>query len=683
MKKFTMMWLAWVFLFSSMTMGMTRVAPAEIVLDATELEQAFDDQSLTSILQELFSPEEFSSISTAVTTPEFFEADLEIAIADKDFPKFQLLVESARNYNKKQKIAWNPLSEGAVTSYIFKKLNKDIAIKERFDNLVEFYETKWVLPTSEEVTLLWKEKRAENWLSIRQEGIVYSVVKNVNDVSISTALDKIEAAFDIYQNSGMEEDQLSLIFGLIEWIREVAETVYGEVDMTVVDTPSYEVCDVMYDGAEKYQEYLKAFYATNAGQDCDGAISPNTWTDLYTVCGKTYDGDKKYRQYLRAYKMTKWGTMCDGHDSSTDESELYFLCWAQYNGTDKYQDYLDRYKETRGGKYCDGVPTEVTDNSQYTVCSVTYNWTDMYKEYKDAYYSTNGGKNCDGDIVDQWPSYIVCDVSYNGSDMYNEYLSAYRKTNWGQNCEWGGNDTWLWWDTAPTWTHCEVPYHSYSAYLSAFDLMPVCEKNTVDSDLVVCSYDDHLGWDCTYQAYISCFYDESCKAESQWKPSKGNGNTDMPNDCSVWNDGCNTCSRTDAGAIVCTKMACVKQGTPYCKDDAPTITCANVRCGSDTECIMNWDGPTCVPRLWLPTENLAEKAACLDTWGTRSMNMMWWYTCYEATSDIWKRCTDSSECEKACVVKFGDDDATSWTCWSFTWGCMSQIVDGSIISICE
>jgi len=40
-----------------------------------------------------------------------------------------------------------------------------------------------------------------------------------------------------------------------------------------------------------------------------------------------------------------------------------------------------------------------------------------------------------------------------------------------------------------------------------------------------------------------------------------------PNNCKVWYDGCNTCSRSYIGGpLACTKMYCFQQNTPYCKE---------------------------------------------------------------------------------------------------------------------
>ena len=46
-----------------------------------------------------------------------------------------------------------------------------------------------------------------------------------------------------------------------------------------------------------------------------------------------------------------------------------------------------------------------------------------------------------------------------------------------------------------------------------------------------------------------------------------------PHSCKVWNDGCNTCTRTEPGGpLACTKRACIWQGIPMCEmyfDDEP------------------------------------------------------------------------------------------------------------------
>ncbi len=43
--------------------------------------------------------------------------------------------------------------------------------------------------------------------------------------------------------------------------------------------------------------------------------------------------------------------------------------------------------------------------------------------------------------------------------------------------------------------------------------------------------------------------------------------TTTPNNCKVWYDGCNTCSRGYVGGpLACTLMYCFAQNTPYCKE---------------------------------------------------------------------------------------------------------------------
>ena len=63
-------------------------------------------------------------------------------------------------------------------------------------------------------------------------------------------------------------------------------------------------------------------------------------------------------------------------------------------------------------------------------------------------------------------------------------------------------------------------------------------------------------------------------------------NPEIPKNCKVWYDGCNTCSRTEPGGMLaCTMMACFEQGTPYCKayfeDD-----------GNKPPVISSFSGPT-------------------------------------------------------------------------------------------
>lgn len=47
----------------------------------------------------------------------------------------------------------------------------------------------------------------------------------------------------------------------------------------------------------------------------------------------------------------------------------------------------------------------------------------------------------------------------------------------------------------------------------------------------------------------------------------GYNNDTAPNNCKVWYDGCNTCSRQyPGGPLVCTKLACFAKGQSYCKE---------------------------------------------------------------------------------------------------------------------
>ena len=53
-----------------------------------------------------------------------------------------------------------------------------------------------------------------------------------------------------------------------------------------------------------------------------------------------------------------------------------------------------------------------------------------------------------------------------------------------------------------------------------------------------------------------------------------------PGGCRSWFDGCNTCVVTSSGEISgCTYMACLQQGTPFCRRFSDGIICEDVACG--------------------------------------------------------------------------------------------------------
>ncbi len=76
-----------------------------------------------------------------------------------------------------------------------------------------------------------------------------------------------------------------------------------------------------------------------------------------------------------------------------------------------------------------------------------------------------------------------------------------------------------------------------------------------------------------------------------------NTNNDIPKNCKVWFDGCNTCSRSEEGyPMACTMMACLTSKlTPYCKEYFFTNTENNLLIKAcPTEMITNMMPVMCI-----------------------------------------------------------------------------------------
>lgn len=64
--------------------------------------------------------------------------------------------------------------------------------------------------------------------------------------------------------------------------------------------------------------------------------------------------------------------------------------------------------------------------------------------------------------------------------------------------------------------------------------------------------------------------------QNQGTSPGGGGVAEAPASCRVWNDGCNTCSRSSPDApFACTLRYCVWQGTPSCEESFPSTTPGN------------------------------------------------------------------------------------------------------------
>ena len=62
-------------------------------------------------------------------------------------------------------------------------------------------------------------------------------------------------------------------------------------------------------------------------------------------------------------------------------------------------------------------------------------------------------------------------------------------------------------------------------------------------------------------------YSNACTAEAAGATVVYQGecsDVTAPGRCDAYNDGCNTCSYTKDGTAICTMMACLKPGKPYC-----------------------------------------------------------------------------------------------------------------------
>ncbi len=72
-----------------------------------------------------------------------------------------------------------------------------------------------------------------------------------------------------------------------------------------------------------------------------------------------------------------------------------------------------------------------------------------------------------------------------------------------------------------------------------------------------------------------------------------------PNNCKIWYDGCNTCSRQYVGGpMMCTLMACFTQNTPYCREYFSSNPGGGTVCTADAKLCPNGTyvgrtGPNC------------------------------------------------------------------------------------------
>jgi hypothetical protein len=60
----------------------------------------------------------------------------------------------------------------------------------------------------------------------------------------------------------------------------------------------------------------------------------------------------------------------------------------------------------------------------------------------------------------------------------------------------------------------------------------------------------------------------------------GNAGNAIPQDCTSWNDGCNTCGVSNGAVQFCTEMACFRQGTPFCAQFEDGTACRDADCSA-------------------------------------------------------------------------------------------------------
>jgi hypothetical protein len=85
------------------------------------------------------------------------------------------------------------------------------------------------------------------------------------------------------------------------------------------------------------------------------------------------------------------------------------------------------------------------------------------------------------------------------------------------------------------------------------------------------------------------FVGENCQQSSQPQhpvdplpppTHSGSAGNAIPQDCTSWNDGCNTCGVSKGVMTSCTEMACFRQGTPYCTAFEDGTTCRDADCSA-------------------------------------------------------------------------------------------------------
>lgn len=119
-----------------------------------------------------------------------------------------------------------------------------------------------------------------------------------------------------------------------------------------------------------------------------------------------------------------------------------------------------------------------------------------------------------------------------------------------------------------------------------------------------------------------------CYNGNNW--NNGNGgynNNNIPNNCKVWYDGCNTCSASyQGGPYACTMMACIQQfvgGQAYCKE---YFNSSNYYV---TPSISYFSGPTTLKTnekgTWRVSANISDNSQLTYkiTWGDESVYPLW------------------------------------------------------------
>ena len=196
--------------------------------------EANDYSLLPTEVQEKISEEQFAEKVEHHADMEENKAAVEEAVANNDFAAFQALHEAKRaemEAKRQERIdAGEDVKEPREGSEELTDEEKEAKMRERFDEMVAYYDENGELPEMEH-----KGKKGMDWgkrksrFGAAHKGIVKNVIANVNPDRLAAALDRIDDKIEnIEANDALDEDQKDLILDLLAGIEEMIEEVLAE-----------------------------------------------------------------------------------------------------------------------------------------------------------------------------------------------------------------------------------------------------------------------------------------------------------------------------------------------------------------------------------------------------------------------------------------------------------------------